>query len=114
MEDRKVFEYMNLYGIQNVRGGSFCKVKLSNEETNILKRIINTEEDTCFICNSPDHMSTECCNRNKKNKNNKKYKKQIIIDDDSEETSEETSEDYSIDKPLSCCQKFFNYFTLYS
>jgi hypothetical protein len=121
MEDRKVFEYMNLYGIENVRGGSFCKVKLSNEETSILKRIINTEEDTCFICNSADHMSAECNQKkNKKNKYKKnKYKKnrqknkQFIIDDTSEETSEEISEDHCINKPLSCCQKFFNFFSVY-
>ena len=128
MEDSKVFEYMNLYGIDNVRGGSFCRVKLSDGETSVLKRIINTEEDTCFICNSPDHMSSECSkknknkkNKNKKNKNKKnKNKKHIIIDDDTSEdisdTSEdvsETSEDHPIDRPVSRCQKISNFFSTY-
>jgi hypothetical protein len=91
MEDRIVFEYMNTYGIDNVRGGSFCKVKLPIEEQNVIKRIINTEEDSCFICNSKDHMSNEC----NKIKRYKKFKK---------------NKSKPIPKKLNCCQRITNYF----
>jgi len=92
IEDRIVFEYMNQYGIDNVRGGSFCKVKLSIEEKNVIKRIINTEEDTCFICNSNNHMSNEC-NQIKNKKFKKKLKKKNV--------------------KLNCCQRITNYFFSY-
>jgi predicted GIY-YIG superfamily endonuclease len=76
MEDRIVFEYMKKYGIENVRGGSFCKVKLPVEEQTVIKRIINTEEDKCFICNSSNHMSNDCYKyKNNKNKINKRKEK---------------------------------------
>ena len=102
IEDRIVFEYMNTYGIENVRGGSFCKVKLSIEEIKVIKRIINTEEDSCFICNSNNHMSNECCN--KKNKKKKKFKKKY--------------KPIPIPVPpppkkLNCCQRITNYFFKY-
>lgn len=99
IEDRIVFEYMNTYGIENVRGGSFCKVKLSLEEIKVIKRIINTEEDSCFICNSNDHMSNECCN--KKNKKKKKFKKKY------------KPIPVPPPKKLNCCQRITNYFFKY-
>jgi len=97
IEDRIVFEYMNTYGIENVRGGSFCKVKLSLEEKNVIKRIINTEENTCFICNSNDHMANECCQNKTKNNNKKrKFKKKYKL--------------IPVPKKLNCCQRITNYF----
>jgi len=96
IEDRLVFEYMNTYGIENVRGGSFCKVKLSLEEIKVIKRIINTEEDSCFICNSHNHMSNECCNKKNKNKFKKFKKKYKPIP--------------VPPKKLNCCQRITNYF----
>ena len=94
IEDRMVFEYMNRYGIDNVRGGSFCRVKLSVEEKNVIQRIINTEEDTCFICNSKKHMSNECNQmKNKINQKFEKKKKKIV--------------------KLNCCQRITNYFFSY-
>jgi hypothetical protein len=100
IEDRMVFEYMNTYGIENVRGGSFCKVKLSLEEKNVIKRIINTEENTCFICNSNDHMANECCqNKTKKNNKKRKLKKKYKL--------------IPLPKKLNCCQRITNYFNFF-
>jgi hypothetical protein len=35
-EDKYTLKYMEKYGINNVRGGSFCEIKLSEENTNTI------------------------------------------------------------------------------
>ena len=40
-EDKYTLEYMNTYGIDNVRGGSFCKMELSEECQRVINIIIN-------------------------------------------------------------------------
>ena len=59
-EDKYVFIYMDKYGIDNVRGGSFCKILLSTYEISVLSKVINNKSDNCFNCNSHDHFISNC------------------------------------------------------
>lgn len=59
-EDTTVIEYMRKYGIDNVRGGSFCKLKLSDSEYEVLTKMIRSKEDTCFKCGERGHFIQEC------------------------------------------------------
>jgi len=58
-EDKYTLMYMDKYGIDNVRGGSFVKIKLSKEEIKIITKMINGANDKCFVCGG-DHFVNEC------------------------------------------------------
>ncbi len=72
-EDKYTLKYMEKYGINNVRGGTFCEIKLSDNNIITLNQMINTINDRCYICGKQDHFANEC-----KNKTLKKEKKPTI------------------------------------
>jgi hypothetical protein len=59
-EDKYTIMYMEEYGIMNVRGGSFCQVKLDEESIRIIKKMIRGSTDKCFICGSHNHFINNC------------------------------------------------------
>ena len=59
-EDKFTIKYMNLYGINNVRGGSFCEIKLSESTLQILTKMIDSSEDKCFSCGEKGHFIRDC------------------------------------------------------
>lgn len=61
-EDRYTKEYMSKKGINNVRGGTYCKIKLDNDEIELLKKEINSACDCCYICGSNQHFANNCDN----------------------------------------------------
>ena len=61
-EDRYTKEYMSKKGINNVRGGTYCKIKLDNDEIELLKKEINGANDCCYICGSNQHFANNCDN----------------------------------------------------
>jgi cellular nucleic acid-binding protein len=108
-EDKITQQYMKKYGIDNVRGGSFCQIKLDSASKTTLIRMITGATDKCYNCGG-NHFIQNC--RDKKNKvikcnrcnrdghiELKCYAKtdiygNIIVDDDElEEDSEEDSEE---------------------
>jgi len=59
-EDKYTLKYMEKYGINNVRGGSFCELKLNKENLNTIKKMINSSTDRCFICGENNHFAKDC------------------------------------------------------
>ena len=59
-EDKYTIKYMEQYGINNVRGGSFCEIKLSDNNISTLNQMIRGVTNKCYICGSPDHFANEC------------------------------------------------------
>lgn len=59
-EDIQTFRYMAKYGIDNVRGGSFCRTKITEGEKIFLKRIIFSTKNKCFCCGEKGHLSNTC------------------------------------------------------
>jgi GIY-YIG catalytic domain len=59
-EDKHTIKMMAIYGIENVRGGSFTKINLSKEEIQIIHKMINNSKDRCFKCFSDLHFCKDC------------------------------------------------------
>jgi hypothetical protein len=75
-EDKYTKIYMDKYGIQNVRGGSFVKVNLDKETINQLTKMSNGSNNKCFYCGKEGHFINSCKEKEKeKNKDNEKDKK---------------------------------------
>jgi predicted GIY-YIG superfamily endonuclease len=59
-EDKYTIKYMEKYGVNNVRGGSFCEVNLSEANIITLEQIIRSVTDRCYICGLPGHYAKDC------------------------------------------------------
>ena len=59
-EDKYTIKCMEKYGINNVRGGSFCEIKLSENNIITLNQMIRGVTNKCYICGKDDHFANEC------------------------------------------------------
>ena len=48
------------YGIDNVRGCSFSRLKLDNNEIQFIKKRINSATDKCFKYGKSGHFAKDC------------------------------------------------------
>lgn len=89
-EDKYTLEMMSIYGIDNVRGGSFVKEHLTDEQKYIIKMMIATGTNTCFRCGRNNHYVHECHAKTH-------FDGSKIIDDYSEEVINEINHNNSLD-----------------
>lgn len=59
-EDKVTKQYMDTYGINNVRGGSFVSVKLDESYIKTLKLMNKGTNDKCFKCGMKGHFANNC------------------------------------------------------
>jgi hypothetical protein len=65
-EDKKVKEYMAMYGIDKVRGGTYVKEILDDEQIKTLQKEINATMDLCNNCGKSGHFVKDCKSNIKK------------------------------------------------
>jgi len=63
-EDKHTLMCMEKYGINNVRGGTFCELKLNKDNLCTIKKMINGSTDKCYICGEDDHFAKDCSEDN--------------------------------------------------
>jgi hypothetical protein len=59
-EDKTVKEYMGLYGIDKVRGGTYVTEKLTDAQRSVLNQEIWASQDRCTRCGSSGHWISSC------------------------------------------------------
>lgn len=59
-EDKYTLMYMNKYGIENVRGGSYCRIVLPDYQLRSLTDQLNHIRNLCFYCGDVDHFISNC------------------------------------------------------
>jgi predicted GIY-YIG superfamily endonuclease len=60
LEDAKTLEYMHRHGVDNVRGGKYSLLTLSQHERAEIERSIRHENDQCLRCGTVGHFVLQC------------------------------------------------------
>lgn len=113
-EDKFTVKFMKEYGIENVRGGSFCEMILSSENITTLKKMINTSSNSCFYCGNKNHFSNNCMKKIMKGVNNifesiknKKRNRKRYVENENKENDEKIN-NYSKKRRNNCCHRCGN------
>lgn len=91
-EDTTTLEYIAKYGIENVRGGSWSQVKLTDNQISNINTMINNANNNCFKCNKPGHFAKYC--KEKTNFSTEYMQIEIDLTKDSSSESDSLNNEY--------------------
>jgi hypothetical protein len=99
-EDKWTKIYMDRFGIENVRGGSYCEMNLTSESISCISKEVSHANDRCLFCNKKGHFIRDCPNKN--NTKSKYYSKHLNYLNMS--CDYESESDCESDYDAWCCQ----------
>jgi len=105
-EDKQVKEYMAKYGIQNVRGGSYVELNLSEFHMEALKMEIWAAKDKCTQCGRPGHFVKNCYATTDVSGNKIEFEESSGEEESSYEEEYSDEEDYTDDEEISYDEEF--------
>lgn len=76
-EDKYTLKYMNKYGIENVRGGTFCQEKLDKTTISFINKMLIGNTNRCYNCGDSGHFASNCF-KNKTYHNNSNIFEKIL------------------------------------
>lgn len=59
-EDKITLRYMNQFGVDNVRGGSFSSIDLDPSDVTVIGRMCTHARGGCFLCGNKGHYARAC------------------------------------------------------
>ena len=65
-EDKYTKKYMDKFGIENVRGGSYCSISLTDWQIKAIEHELKSCNNLCFNCGKSGHFASDCHKFNKK------------------------------------------------
>lgn len=82
-EDKYVKKYMDKYGIDNVRGGTYSRIELTTEEKKYLEKELWGANDLCFLCGG-EHFVKDCPMNKTENVENELESPEIVEEDNTD------------------------------
>lgn len=100
-------KYMDKYGMDNVRGGSFVKVKLDRSTETHLRQMSNGTNNRCFTCGCEGHYAKDCSKYKEYNygEDSSEYSEASDNYDSSDEYDLQSSDDFEYNIEKWCCSK---------
>ena len=89
-EDKYTKIYMDKYGIDNVRGGSYTKIKLDNSTIEFLQKELLSIHNKCYGCGEKGHFIKNCLKYQNKIQYSNNNKLEVIESDNESDSSFES------------------------
>ena len=100
-EDKITKEYMLKYGIENVRGGTYTQIELTENQIQSINYELRGAMDECLKCGKKGHFVAECVyyKQNKKSHvvsyNDDNNDDELVTDDDDDDSDNDNNSDSS-------------------
>lgn len=112
-EDKYTKMYMDKYGIENVRGGSYTKVKLDDDVIKFLEKELSSIHDKCYGCGSKKHFIKNCPKIYRNLDTNSDEDISTCSSDSSYNSdNSESNSDYYSDSDMSSCSSSNSYYNI--